>query len=248
MTARTEKSIVIIPTYNEAVGIIPVVDEVLSLPRNLHVLVVDDASPDGTAGLIEAHPAFQTRLHLIKRMGKFGLGTAYREGFNWALQQNYTTLIQMDADHSHNPQDIPRLLEEIDQGTDLALGSRYINGVRVLNWPMRRLFMSTFAGFYTRVLTGLPFADPTSGFKAIYHESLRRLPWTSFTSNGYSFQEELHFYLWHTGASCKEIPIIFTERREGQSKLSWQTAPEAAWRVLTLAFEKLWRGYQRSVS
>jgi dolichol-phosphate mannosyltransferase len=239
MALRTSKPLVLIPTYNESESIIQIIDEIFSITEEANILVIDDASLDGTADLIKSHWLYGIKLQLIERASKLGLGTAYREGFRWGLEREYDVFVQIDADHSHDPKDIPSLLEEIEKGADVAVGSRYLNGVRVLNWPITRLMMSAFAGFYTRVLTCLPLTDPTSGFKAIYKDALFKLPWERFTTGGYSFQIELHFYLWQTGAKLQEVPIIFTERNKGASKMSRAIALEAALRVPKLAIEKI---------
>jgi dolichol-phosphate mannosyltransferase len=215
-------------------------DEILAQGEGIHILVIDDASPDGTASVISEHPFFGARVHLLKRKEKLGLGTAYREGLRWGLERvDYDIFIQMDADHSHSPEDIPRLLAEIEAGMDCVIGSRYLGGVRVLNWPLHRLFISVFAGAYTRFFTKLPLTDPTSGFKAIHRDALIRLPWQQFTSGGYSFQIEEHYYLWRKKAKLKEIPIIFTERQVGKSKMDLIVILEAALRVLQLLFRKI---------
>jgi dolichol-phosphate mannosyltransferase len=204
----------------------------------VEVLVVDDASPDGTAGIVEDQPEFGSRIHLLRRAGKLGLASAYKEGFAWALQRNFDAVLEIDADLSHDPRDIGGLIAALNEGADLAVGSRYLDGVRVLNWPQHRLFLSLFAGAYTRFFTALPMSDPTSGFKAIRREVLEAMDWRNFEAEGYGFQIELHLRAWHGNFVLKEIPIVFTERRAGASKMSRQIAWEAAGRVLQLAFEK----------
>jgi dolichol-phosphate mannosyltransferase len=236
--AAIERPLVVVPTYNESETVPALLEKLFALPRRCDVLIVDDGSPDGTASIVKQHSAFGTRLHLLERTSKQGLGTAYRAGFAWALERDYDACIEIDADGSHDPADIPRLLEALDEGCDLAIGSRYVGGVRVLNWPQSRLFLSTFAGWYTSFLTRLPLTDPTSGFKAIRRHVIERLDWSRFTSGGYSFQIELHYFAWKAGFLLREIPIIFTERREGQSKMSLEIAMEAARRVITLLFER----------
>jgi len=238
VSIRTSRPLVMIPTYNEADGIRAIVDEILATSPAIHILIIDDSSPDGTGKIITDHPEYHHRIHLHSRPKKLGLGTAYREGYHWGLRHDYTCFIQIDADHSHDPADIPRLLEAVENGADLALGSRYVHGVRVLNWALERMMLSIFAGAYTRVLTALPFTDPTSGFKAVHRSAIEKLHWEKFTSGGYSFQIELHFYLLQSGAVCKEVPIIFTERRGGESKMSREIALEAALRVLRLSAER----------
>lgn len=229
------KAVVVIPTYNERESINKALDMVLGLPRKVDVLVVDDGSPDGTADVARARPEFNKRVFLLTGKGKAGLGTAYRRGFQWAIKNGYDAAIEMDADLSHDPADIPKLLEALDKGAHIAVGSRYLGGISVLNWPQSRLFISTFGGFYVRTLTALPMSDPTSGFKAIRAEVLRDLDWDKVQAEGYAFQIELHHTAWKQGYTIKEVPIVFTERREGDSKMSTAISLEAAWRVLRLA-------------
>jgi dolichol-phosphate mannosyltransferase len=229
------KAVVIIPTYNERESIGKALDLVLGLPRKLDVLVVDDGSPDGTADAVRSRPEYNKRVFLLEGKGKAGLGTAYRRGFQWALKQGYQAAVEMDADLSHDPADVPKLLESLEEGAHLAVGSRYLGGISVLNWPQSRLFISTFGGFYVRTLTALPMSDPTSGFKAIRAELLRDLDWNKVQAEGYAFQIELHHTAWKQGYTIKEVPIVFTERREGDSKMSPAISLEAAWRVMRLA-------------
>jgi dolichol-phosphate mannosyltransferase len=229
------KAVVVIPTYNERESINKALDSVLGLPRKLDVLVVDDGSPDGTAEVVRERPEFNKRVFLLTGKGKAGLGTAYRRGFQWALKHGYEAAVEMDADLSHDPADIPKLLEGLEQGAHIAVGSRYLGGISVLNWPQSRLFISTFGGFYVRTLTALPMSDPTSGFKAIRADVLRDLNWGKVQAEGYAFQIELHHTAWKQGFTIKEVPIVFTERRVGDSKMSTAISLEAAWRVLRLA-------------
>ena len=225
----------IIPTYNEAAGIGSILDKTLIAEPSLEILVVDDNSPDQTAKAVQSHASFRRRVHLLQRKGKLGLGSAYKEGFRWAIAQGFNTCIQIDADLSHDPADIPRLLEGLESGADVAIGSRYSGGVRVMNWPQDRLFLSLGASRLVRALTGLPLTDVTSGFKAIRCAALQKLDWGRFITEGYGFQVELHFFLWQSGATLVEVPIVFTERRAGETKMTLGIAAEAAWRVLTLA-------------
>ena len=192
--------LVIIPTYNEALGIAPILERILGVAPALEILVVDDNSPDQTAKTVQSHRAFNRRVHLIKREDKLGLGSAYKEGFRWAMSREFDTCIQIDADLSHNPADIPRLIEALENGADVAIGSRYSGGVRVMNWSQERLFLSLSASRFVRAVTGLPLTDATSGFKAIRCAALRRLDWGRFVTEGYGFQVELHFFLWKSGA------------------------------------------------
>jgi dolichol-phosphate mannosyltransferase len=228
----------IIPTYNEASGIESILNKVLNANHGLEMVVIDDNSPDQTAQVVRAHRAFGGRVHLLERKGKLGLGSAYKEGFQWAMERGFDTCVQIDADLSHDPDDIPRLLAALEAGADVAIGSRYSGGVRVLNWPQERLFLSVGASRFVRALTGLPLADVTSGFKAIRCAALRNLDWKQFRTEGYGFQVELHYFLWKTGARLVEVPIVFTERRSGQTKMTAGIAFEAICRVLQLAIFK----------
>jgi dolichol-phosphate mannosyltransferase len=228
----------IIPTYNEASGIESILNKVLNANHGLEMVVIDDNSPDQTAQVVRDHRAFGHRVHLLKRDGKLGLGSAYKEGFRWAMERGFDTCIQIDADLSHDPDDIPRLLAALANGADVAIGSRYSGGVRVLNWPQERLFLSVGASRFVRALTGLPLEDVTSGFKAIRCDALRKLDWRQFKTEGYGFQVELHYFLWKTGARLVEVPIVFTERRSGQTKMTAAIAFEAICRVLQLAIFK----------
>lgn len=239
IVAKIQKFLVILPTYNEGETIQHVLEEVQAKAPGAEILVVDDNSPDGTAEKVKQAPSFGKKVHLLKRPGKAGLGSAYKEGFQWALKRGYDAVVEMDADLSHDPADVPKLLQALADGADMAVGSRYLNGVRVLNWPQSRLWVSSFGGWYARLLTGLPMTDPTSGFKAIRRRVLEGLDWNKFTAQGYGFQIEIHFLAWQGGFRIQEVPIVFTERREGQSKMSLQIAREAAVRVLQLAFRRI---------
>ena len=212
----SRRPLLVLPTYNEAVSLPAVLARLFAPAGPLQVLVVDDGSPDGTAGVVRAHAEFDRRLFLLERAGKLGLGSAYRDGFAWALARDYTAAIEMDADLSHDPDDVPRLLAALDDGADLAIGSRYIQGISVVHWPLARLLLSIGAGYYVRILTGLPLSDPTSGFKAIRREALVRLEREKIRAEGYGFQIELHFKAHRAGLKLREIPIVFTERRDGQ--------------------------------
>ena len=216
----SHRPLLVMPTYNEALSLPVVLARLFGFAGPLHVLVVDDGSPDGTAGVVRAQAEFGRRLFLLERAGKLGLGSAYRDGFAWALARDYTAALEMDADLSHDPDDVPRLLAALDEGADLAIGSRYVQGISVVHWPLSRLLLSIGAGYYVRWLTGLPLSDPTSGFKAIRREALLRLEREKISAEGYGFQIELHFKAYRAGLTLREIPIVFTERRDGQSKLS----------------------------
>ena len=234
----TDRSVVLIPTYNEAANILIVLESVLALPEKLSIIVIDDNSSDGTAdlvkGLMEDHPE---RITIIEREGKLGLGTAYLTGFKKALELNFDYICEMDADLSHNPDDLPQLIAPVRAGeADLAVGSRYINGVRVMNWPLSRLILSYGAGIYTRAITRLPVHDVTAGFKCYHRRVLEALDLTRVKSNGYSFQVEMKYKAWRKGFRLVEVPIIFTERTEGQSKMSKKIVVEAMFKVWELRF------------
>lgn len=223
-------------------------EALFALPVQIDTLIVDDASPDGTQAIVKAHPQFERHLFLLPRKGKLGLATAYKAGFRWALERGYDVCLEMDADLSHDPSDVPRLLEAIREGADLAIGSRYLGGIRVINWPRRRLFLSLFAGTYTRRFTGLPLKDPTSGFKAIHRRVLESIDWEELRADGYAFQIELHYRAWKAGFDLREVPIVFTERRSGASKMSRAIALEAAWRGVAIGAERIFQWLKNRVS
>lgn len=242
MNSRGEseaKALVVIPTYNEAENIGRIVPEVLKQGPQFDVLVVDDNSPDGTAHIVkQLQIEHGSRVHLMERQGKMGLGTAYVVGFRYALQGNYDYVCEMDADFSHDPRVLPRFLEAI-QDADLVLGSRYVTGVNVINWPLRRLLLSYGASFYTRIITGLPIKDPTGGFKCFRRQVLQAIDLEKVHSNGYSFQIEMSFRAWKKGFRIKEIPIVFTDRVGGRSKMSPQIVREAIWVVWKLKIQSI---------
>lgn len=233
--------LVIVPTYNESHNIGRLIESVFGLEIKMDMLVVDDGSPDGTAGLVEEYlRKYPDRLHLIKREGKLGLGTAYVRGFEFALDHGYTYICEMDADFSHNPEDLPLLVEEVRQErADLAIGSRYSNGISIVNWPLSRLILSFTANLYARFITGLPVHDTTAGFKCIHRRVLEKISVDNIRSNGYAFQIELHFRAWKAGFRLKEVSIIFREREEGVSKMSKGIVWEAIWRVWTLKIQSI---------
>lgn len=241
MTTSAERALVIIPTYNEAQNILAVLEQVLALPESLSALIVDDGSPDGTAERVRAEMArYPGRLHLIERSGKLGLGTAYITGFHFALENGYTYVCEMDADLSHNPADLPRLIAPVRENrADVAVGSRYIGGVRVINWPLGRLILSYGAGVYTRAITRLPVFDVTAGFKCYHRRVLESIALDRVKSNGYSFQVEMKYRAWRRGFRVVEVPIIFTERTEGHSKMSKAIVREAAFKVWELRLRDL---------
>lgn len=234
-------ALVIIPTYNEAVNIGQVLDLVLTQPMPISVLVVDDNSSDGTAEVVQsAMDDAPDRIDLIERPGKLGLGSAYLQGFRYALDRGFTYICEMDADLSHDPDDLPRLIQPVREGeADLAIGSRYVEGVRVINWPLTRLILSYGAGVYTRAITQLPVSDVTAGFKCFHRRVLETIDLERVNSNGYAFQVEMHYRAWRAGFTLKEVPIIFTERTEGQSKMSGAIVREAALKVWELRIRDL---------
>lgn len=231
------RALVVIPTYNEADNIHTVIDRILGLESpGIEILIVDDNSPDGTGELVARWAEKESRLHLLRRPYKMGLGSAYVNGFQYALQNGYHAIFEMDADLSHDPEDLPRLWERANE-FDLVIGSRYLKGINVINWPLPRLLLSVFANWYTRTITGMPINDCTSGFKCINSRALESVPLDHFFSNGYAFQIELHYRIWRTGSRICEIPIVFTQRRRGKSKMSHKVQLEAAtivWRLKIL--------------
>ena len=241
----TTRALVIIPTYNEKENVRPVVELALAQAPNLDVLVVDDNSPDGTAGVVEEMAQTNPRVHLLGRPGKLGLGTAYIAGFRWGLPRGYAYLIEMDADFSHDPREIPNMLKAIQQ-SDLVLGSRYINGVRVVNWPLSRLVLSKAASYYVRIITGLPVHDPTGGYKCFRRRVLETIELDQLQSNGYAFQIEVTYKAWMKGFRVREIPITFTDRYAGQSKMSGHIVREALGMVWSLAFSQGFRRKPRA--
>ena len=239
--ASPPDALVIVPTYNEADNIGPVIDQVLTKSPPIDVLVVDDNSADGTADVVRSRKAdAPDRVHLIERSGKLGLGTAYLRGFRYALARDYTYICEMDADLSHDPSDLPSLLAPVQNGeVDLAIGSRYVEGVRVINWPLSRLVLSYSAGIYTRAITRLPLLDVTAGFKCFHRRVLESLPLDHVNSDGYAFQVEMHYRTWRAGFRFKEVPVVFTERTEGESKMRREIVVEAALKVWELRLQDL---------
>ncbi len=236
--APATTAVAVVPSYNEAANIQSLIDEVVALPRGVDVLIVDDASPDGTGDIVRAHPLFGSHVFLLARTGLRGFALACRDGFQWSLDHGYSVAVEMDADFSHDPAAIPRLLQELENGADVALGSRYVGGIRVMNWPVRRLLLSLFAGCYTRFFTGLSLRDPTSGFKAIRSRVLRTMDWDKCAANGYGFIVEFHFLATRRGFHISEVPIVFTERCRGASKMSLQIMVECARAVLKLGWSR----------
>lgn len=235
-----DKGLVIIPTYNETENIKKIIQAVLYVSDILEILIIDDNSPDQTAQLVEDIMRSNPRVHLLKRPRKMGLGTAYVQGFDYALQNGYAFAFEMDADFSHDPDELPRFINLIDQH-DLIIGSRYIHGVSVVNWPMKRLLLSYFACLFARVVTGVPVKDLTSGFKCYSRKALQTVNWRRFKVDGYGFQIQSVYAVYRAGLSIKEIPIIFVERREGTSKMHRKIIWEAFWLVWKLRFNSLFR-------
>lgn len=224
------KSLVIIPTYNESDNVENMLTMLNGLYPELSILIIEDGSPDGTAAIVKKYQATHPNVHMIERKGKLGLGTAYITGFKWALEKGFEFVFEMDCDFSHDPKDIEGLLAAA-QNCDLAIGSRYIGGIRILNWPMKRLLLSYFASIYTQIITGMKIQDATGGFKCFRASTLRQIDLNKIFSNGYSFQIELNYKTWKKGLKLQEVPITFSERREGQSKMSRKIIYEAVWAV-----------------
>ena len=246
-TNKVPDSIVIIPTYNEKENIDRIIRKVISLEGNFNILIIDDNSPDGTASIVkELAPEFQARLFLIERPGKLGLGTAYIAGFRWALEHQYKYIFEMDADFSHDPNDLLRLHDACHkQGADLAIGSRYISGINVINWPLKRVLMSYFASVYVRKITGMPIMDTTAGFKCYRHTVLETINIDQIKMKGYGFQIEMKFKTWKHGFKIVEVPIIFTDRREGTSKMSGGIFGEAFKGVIKMKIISWFKTYKR---
>lgn len=233
-----KKVLVIIPTFNERTNIENMLNSILDLPGELSILVVDDNSPDGTGDYVKEQSLSNSRIHVLQREGKLGLGTAYVAGFKYLLSHDFDIAVQMDADFSHDPKVIPEFLESIEEN-DLVIGSRYIQGVNVINWPMKRLLLSYFANIYTKIITGMPIEDATGGFKCFRREVLESINLDNIHSNGYSFQIEMNFKTFKKGFKCKEIPIIFMDRVEGVSKMSKKIVREAITMVWKLRFKSI---------
>lgn len=233
---QTSDSIVIIPTYNERENIENIIRAVFGLEKTFHILIIEDGSPDGTAAIVKTlQQEFPDRLFMIERKGKLGLGTAYITGFKWALEHSYEYIFEMDADFSHNPNDLPRLYEACAvQGGDVAIGSRYVNGVNVVNWPMGRVLMSYFASKYVRIVTGLPIHDTTAGFKCYRRQVLETIDLDHIRFKGYAFQIEMKFTAYKCGFKIIEVPVIFINRELGTSKMNSSIFGEAVFGVIKL--------------
>ena len=228
-------TLLVLPTYNEAENIRPMVKRLLNLETVIDVLVVDDNSPDGTGDIASELAELNECVHVLHRQEKDGLGRAYCAGFAWALERDYDFVFEMDCDFSHNPDDIVRFLEKAEsENADLVLGSRYCEGIRVINWPISRLMLSLFAAKYVQIITGMSFTDPTGGFKCFRRRALQAINLDKVKANGYSFQVELTHILWRAGYKIAEVPIIFTDRFVGTSKMSGKIVREAIWMVWRL--------------
>lgn len=238
-------SLVIIPTYNEKENIEKIIRKVFSLPYPFDVLIVDDGSPDGTAAIVKSlQQVYPENLYIQERKGKLGLGTAYIHGFNWALERHYEYIFEMDADFSHNPDDLIQLLHACKNGADVVIGSRYIKGVNVVNWPMNRVLMSYFASGYVRLITGIKIQDATAGFICYRRKVLEKIPFEKIRFVGYAFQIEMKFTALQYGFKVLEIPIIFTDRTAGTSKMSTRIFREAFLGVIQMKLNSLFRNYK----
>lgn len=227
------RTLVVMPTFNERENLPPLAERLMALPASVDLLVVDDNSPDGTGKVADELAARNPCVHVLHRTEKSGLGRAYIAGFKWALERGYEFIFEMDGDFSHNPDDVPMFLAAAKEA-DLVLGSRYLNGIRIINWPLSRLMLSKFAAKFVHIVTGMPFSDPTGGYKCFRRRALELLDLDAVRSNGYSFQIELTHKLWRRGMRIVEVPIIFTDRFQGHSKMSGHIIREAFWMVWRL--------------
>jgi dolichol-phosphate mannosyltransferase len=240
--------IVIIPTYNERENIEAIITAVMDLQSNFHVLIVDDGSPDGTAAIVKSlMPKFSGRLFIEERKGKLGLGTAYIHGFKWALKKGYQFIFEMDADFSHNPTDLERLYEAAVNGADVAVGSRYVKGGAVENWPMNRIALSKGASLYTRIITFMPIKDPTAGFVCYKANVLNTINLDAVSFVGYAFQIEMKFATWKLGFNIVEVPITFKDRKLGASKMNKGIIKEGIFGVLQLRWQSIFKNYRRKI-
>ena len=246
---QTSDSIVIIPTYNERENIENIIRAVFALEKVFHILIIEDGSPDGTANIVKTlQQEFPERLFMIERKGKLGLGTAYIVGFKWSLEHNYEYIFEMDADFSHNPADLPRLYKACaEEGADVSIGSRYVSGVNVVNWPMGRVLMSYFASKYVRLITGLPIHDTTAGFKCYRREVLQTIDLDGIRFKGYAFQIEMKFTAYKCGFKIVEVPVIFINRELGTSKMNSSIFGEAVFGVIKLKMHSWFPKYPQAV-
>ena len=245
---QTSDSIVIIPTYNERENIENIIRAVFALEKVFHILIIEDGSPDGTANIVKTlQQEFPERLFMIERKGKLGLGTAYIAGFKWSLEHNYEYIFEMDADFSHNPADLPRLYKACaEEGADVSIGSRYVSGVNVVNWPMGRVLMSYFASKYVRLITGLPIHDTTAGFKCYRREVLQTIDLDGIRFKGYAFQIEMKFTAYKCGFKIVEVPVIFINRELGTSKMNSSIFGEAVFGVIKLKMHSWFHKYPQA--
>lgn len=241
-----KEKLVIIPTYNEKENIERMINKVMSLPGDFNLLIVDDGSPDGTAQIVkDLQLKYPERIYILERAGKQGLGTAYIAGFRWALEHGFEYIFEMDADFSHNPDDLVQLYDACANGADLAIGSRYIKGVNVVNWPIGRVLMSYFASKYVRIVTGMKIMDTTAGFKCYKANTLKAINFDKIKLIGYGFQIEMKFTAWKLGFKIVEVPIIFTDRKLGASKMSGGIFNEALWGVANMKLKSLFVSYKK---
>ena len=240
-------SLIIIPTYNERENIEKIIRKVFSLEKTFHILIVDDGSPDGTAAIVKnLQTEFQEQLHIEERTGKLGLGTAYIHGFKWAFKKDYQFIFEMDADFSHDPNDLIRLYNaNALEGGEVAIGSRYVRGVNIVNWPMARLLMSFFASKYVKFITGMPIHDSTAGFKCYKRKVLETINFDKIQFVGYAFQIEMKFKAWKYGFNVVEVPVVFTDRTEGESKMSSGIFMEAVIGVMQMKLKSFFRNWKR---
>jgi len=241
---KINKILVIIPTYNEKENIIRVIERALAVDDRISILVVDDGSPDGTGAIVQGIIRDNPRVQLFQRSGKQGLGSAYVTGFKYALEKQFDAVVQMDADFSHNPDDIKNLIQHAENNAQFVIGSRYVSGVNVVNWPLQRLLLSYFASIYSRWVTGMPYHDLTAGFSLIRHEVLKAINLDNIRSNGYSFQIEIKYLSWRKGFRIVECPIIFIERAEGRSKMNRRIVIEAIFMVWKLRLSSILEKFQ----
>lgn len=244
-----KENLVIIPTYKEKENIEKIIRFVFNLPKEFHILIIDDNSPDGTSDIVKKLiEEFSSKLHIVERAGKLGLGTAYLTGFKWALENEYQYIFEMDADFSHNPKDLIRLLEACTNGADMSVGSRYVSGINVVNWPLQRVLMSYFASIYVRIVTGMNVHDSTAGFCCYTNKVLSTIDLDDIRMKGYGFQIEMKFTTWKHKFNIKEVSIVFIDRQEGTSKMSGGIFSEALFGVLKMKWRSFFKKYQRNIA
>lgn len=243
------EKLVIIPTFNEKENIEAIIRAVTDLQQNFHILIIDDGSPDGTASIVKSmFPKYPGQLFLEERRGKLGLGTAYIHGFKWAIAKGYRYIFEMDADFSHNPADLQRLYEACKNGAGLSIGSRYVKGGKIENWPADRIFLSKGGALYTKLITWMPVNDPTAGFVCYKREVLEAMNLDAISFVGYAFQIEMKFATWKLGFTIKEVPITFKDRKLGASKMNKGIVKEGIWGVLKLRWQSMFKNYRRRVA